>query len=144
MREGLYWLGKKQLILPLFILLCVVMFILPFYSADGYSIIRHTTSQLGAQLTPNAWVMNLMFMAMGLACILEGWLHLKGFWFHKVVISVFGIGLMMTAVFHHAPIDEGLAFNVREDMLHSVFATIVGFSFTLFSVSTAFIVTKNK
>lgn len=121
------------------VLLLLFMFVLPFYSVDAYSIIKHTTSQLGAQNTPNAWMMNVTFILVGISCLLEAWLHLGEFWLHKFLLSAFGLGLVLTGIFRHAPIVEGVIFDATADKLHSLFATVVGFSFTFFAISTAFI-----
>lgn len=83
--------------------------------------------------------MNLAFILAGISCILEAWLHLRKYWFHKMLLSIFGLSLMFTGIFNHAPIIEGVIFNSLEDKLHSIFATIVGFSFTVFAISSAFI-----
>jgi len=121
------------------LLILPVMFALPFYSADTYSIIKNTTSHLGAQSTPNAWIMNVAFVLVGISCVLEAWLHLGRFWFQKILLNIFGLSFVFTGIFHHAPIIEGVIFDSLEDILHSIFATIVGFSFTIFAVSSAFI-----
>lgn len=130
---------KIKLLIPVYILMLLVIFILPFYSAKGYSIKANTTSQLGGQNTPNAWVMNLVFLLLGLSCITEGWAHLKKFLFHKIAITIFGFSLILMAFFRHAPIAEGVLFDVKADQLHSLFATITGYSFALFAISSAFI-----
>ncbi len=121
------------------LLLLLVMFVLPFYSVDAYSIVKNTTSHLGAQNAPNAWMMNVTFIIVGISCVLEAWLHLGKFWLHKILLSVFGLGLVLTGIFRHAPIVEGVIFDATADKLHSLFATVVGFSFTFFAISTAFI-----
>lgn len=121
------------------ILLLVVMFVLPFFSVESYSIIKNTTSHLGAQNAPNAWIMNVTFILLGVCCLLEAWLHLGNFWLHKILLSVFGLGLMFTGIFQHAPILADVIFDATQDKLHSIFATIVGFSFTFFAFSSAFI-----
>jgi len=126
--------------LPLaFLFMLAVIFILPFFSAEGYSMVTHTTSQLAAQHAPNAWVMNLTFILLGTTSILDGWKRLKNYWFQKITISIFGFALVLTAFFQHAPIDPNLAFDMQEDHLHSLFASITGFAFTFFAVSCAFI-----
>jgi len=132
-------LAAPRYLLYTFLLLLPVMFILPFYSADSYSIIKNTTSHLGAQNTPNAWIMNMAFVLVGTFCVLEAWLHLREFWFPKILLSIFGLGLVFTGMFQHAPIIEGVIFNSLEDKLHSIFSTIVGFSFTVLAISSAFI-----
>jgi len=121
------------------LLILLVMFVLPFYSVDTYSIIKNTTSHLGAQNAPNAWIMNVTFIIVGISCVLEAWLHFKKFWFHKILLSIFGLGLVFTGIFHHAPIIEGVIFNSSEDKLHSIFASIVGFLFVIYAISSAFI-----
>lgn len=121
------------------ILLFVVMFVLPFFSVESYSIIKNTTSHLGAQNAPNAWIMNVTFILLGVCCLLEAWLHLGKFWLHKILLSVFGLGLVFTGIFQHAPILSYVIFDATQDKLHSIFATIVGFSFTFFAFSSAFI-----
>jgi len=128
-----------SLLFRTYLLFLPVIFILPFYGAEGYSIIKNTTSQLGAQNTPNAWIMNLTFILLGSSVILDGWRFLGNFWFHKIVLIVFGGALIMAAFFRHAPITANTPFDVSEDKLHSVFATITGTSFTLFAISAAFI-----
>ncbi|NLW12236.1 MAG: DUF998 domain-containing protein [Clostridiaceae bacterium] len=55
------------------------------------------------------------------------------------MLSVFGLGLMFTGIFHHAPIIAGITYNSIEDNLHSIFASIVGLSFTVYAISSAFI-----
>lgn len=132
-------LHNLRYILPVYVLLLLVMFILPFYSAEGYLISKNTTSHLGAQNTPNSWIMNITFSLLGLACIVEAWFHLKKLWFQKILLSIFGLALILTAIFQHAPIVEGVPFGELEDNLHSVFASIIGFSFTVFAFSIAFI-----
>lgn len=64
--------------------------------------------------------MNITFIIVGIACVLEAWLYLSKFWFHKILLSTFGLGLVFTGVFHHAPIIEGVTFNSSEDKLHSI------------------------
>jgi hypothetical membrane protein len=120
----------------------LVMFILPFLSVDEYSILRNTTSHLGAQGAPHAWVMNAVFALLGIAAVVDSWPRLSNFWLHKVLILVFGASLFLTAFFQHAPIVGGIAYNAAEDSLHSVLATITGFSFTFLAFSSVFIETS--
>lgn len=135
---------KIRFLLLIYAGLIPVMFILPFYSFEGYSILRHTTSHLGAQTAPNAWIMNLVFFLLGAACILESWILLRRFRINRILLYVFGLGLMGVAIFKHAPVVEGLAYSAFEDSMHSFFATLVGFSYTLFALSATLIERANK
>jgi hypothetical membrane protein len=110
-----------------------------FFSAPGYSIAKHTTSQLAAQQTPNSWIMNLTFILMGLSSIHAGWNHYRKFWLHRVLLLIFGISLCFTAIYSHAPITTNLGFDIQEDSLHSIFASSAGFSFTMLAIATGLI-----
>ncbi|MCA9383388.1 DUF998 domain-containing protein [Candidatus Dojkabacteria bacterium] len=126
-------------LLIVFIVMTLVVFILPFFSAEGYSIITNTTSQLGAQLTRNAWIMNLVFASLAIATVIDVLPVVRKYPLHLALLFCFGISLFMTAIFRHAPIDETLAFNSQHDYLHSIFATITGFSFSFLAIAAAFI-----
>ncbi|ELR69498.1 hypothetical protein C900_05030 [Fulvivirga imtechensis AK7] len=117
-----------------------VIFILPFFSTENYSIWRNTTSHLGAQYAPNAGIMNATFVMLGASSMLAGWNFFRGYGFHQVVLVVFGASLTMTGFFRHAPIDQNEVYNIREDELHSIFASLTGFAFTTLAISIAFIV----
>lgn len=134
--------GQKKrinLILPAYLLLLIVMFVLPYYSAEGYSPLLHTTSHLGAQHSPNAWIMNAVFILLGISCVAEAWLRLKGYWVHKILLSLFGAGLIFVALFRHRPLADAVPYSLFGDSMHSVFASAVGVSFTVFAVSAAFV-----
>lgn len=130
---------RIRFLLIAYLLMIPVIFVLPFYSLESYSILNNTTSHLAAQNTPNAWIMNFVFILLGVATIIEGWKLLNKYWFHKSILTVLGLSLIFTAIFQHAPIELNIPFNIREDELHSLFATICGWSFVTFAVSTAFI-----
>lgn len=135
---------KRNLILPAYFLLLMVMFILPYFSASGYSIISNTTSQLGAQLTPNAWIMNATFCLLGITCIIESVNRLQKYCFQKTLLIIFGVALIFTAFFRHAPLNNNIFYSVYEDEVHSIFSSIVGFSFTFLSFSAIFIEDMKK
>ena len=124
------------------LLLTAVMFVLPCFSYDSYSLLRHTTSQLGAQKTPNAWIMNITFMIIGLSCVIEAWVKLKTLVLHRFVSTLFGISFIFTGFFRHAPIEKGIGYSVLLDRLHSVFASLNGFCFIVLAVSAAFLEQK--
>lgn len=92
------WVFFRLSLLPVaYILMLLIMFILPFYSVDEYSILKNTTSHLGAQGAPYAWLMNVAFALFGIAAIVDGWMRLSKYWLHKVVLTIFGISLVLTA-----------------------------------------------
>ena len=140
--KNLFLEGKY---LPIaYIIMLLVIFILPFFSVEEYSIMRNTTSQLGSQDSPNAWVMNTVFALLGISAMIDGWRYMSGYWLHKLAIIVFGLSLVMVAFFQHAPIIPDASFSVYEDNMHSTFATITGFSFVFLAVSAGFIEASRK
>ena len=76
-----------------YILMLLVIFVLPFYSHENYTILKNTTSHLGAQNTPNSWIMNITFILLGVTSIWTGWRFLGQYWFQKAARMVFGISL---------------------------------------------------
>ena len=101
---------KPRLVLINMIILMVVMFGLPFFSVENYSIISNTTSHLGSQLAPNASIMNITFIIMGTACIIESRQFLKTYWVHQVLLIVFlsVAKHLLFKAFHHPFIGETL------------------------------------
>jgi hypothetical membrane protein len=138
------WNSRRGILPVAYILMLLVMFILPYFSVDEYSILKNTTSHLGAQGAPYAWVMNTVFALLGAATIADGWPRLSNYWLHKAVLVIFGTSLFLTAFFQHAPIVSGVDFSALEDDLHSKLATVTGFSFVFFAISTAFIESTRK
>ncbi|GAH16275.1 unnamed protein product, partial [marine sediment metagenome] len=62
----------------------------PRYTVDGYSAINHVISQLGAQNTPNNFIMVAGFLALGIGIIADG---IR--WFNKPVLPFIAFGLFM-------------------------------------------------
>lgn len=119
-------------------LMVIVMFVLPYFSAESYSILKHTTSQLGAQNTPNSLVMNGTFALLAFVAAYGGRITFKKDIFLLFLILVFSFSMFLTAVFSHAPISSDVQFSQSEDSLHSLFSSLTGFSFIFFAISYAF------
>jgi hypothetical protein len=120
------------------LLLVAVMLLLPLWSFDGYSMLEHTTSHLGAQGSPNAWVMNVTFVIAGVAALLAGWRVPGGHPLPLLLLGIFAISLALTGFYRHEPLVAGIETNDFEDRRHSLFATTTGFGFVAFAVSMAF------
>jgi hypothetical membrane protein len=125
-------------------LLLLVMFILPFNSVPEYSLISNTLSQLGAQNTPNAWIMNFTFVSLGTASIIAGWKYFKGFAFQRLFLILFGISVTLAAFFNHAPLNPFAQFRISEDGWHSYFIFTAGMTFVILTVSSSFILVNRK
>lgn len=111
------------------VLFLLVSFLLPLFSFEGYSWRMHTTSHLGAQGSPHAWIMNLVFVLLGIRAVQVTrvspvpWVRVFGI--------LFGGSLLLTGVFRHAPLAGGVPVDTLQDAMHSVFATATGFAFAL-------------
>lgn len=117
------------------VLFLVVSTFLPFISFEGYSIFSNTTSHLGAQGSPFAWVMNGVFILLGIAAILKT--YPSRISYTRTFGLFFGLSLIMTGIFQHASLTGSVQINQLHDTLHSVFATATGFSFTLLAAGHA-------
>jgi len=71
--------------------------------------------------------------------MLSGWPYLKGYGFHKLALLIFGFSLIGAAIYQHAPIVAVVAFDAKEDWMHSLFSSVTGASFTVFAMSATFI-----
>lgn len=126
----------NKIAIGVYILFLVVSTGLPLFSFDGYSIMSNTTSHLGAQGSPNAWVMNFVFLFLGAMSI---WITLSSkIRFYQLIGMIFGLSLILTGVFRHAPLTDSTQFNLFHDQLHSVFASATGFSFTFLAAGHGF------
>ncbi len=137
MKKSLNKAQKKKVILViLYIFFITISFVLPIFSFEGYSIIRNTTSHLGAQGSPNAWIMNLLFITLGLTS-LRIVLSSKVY-FHQMIGSFFGVSLLLTGLFRHGSLIDPSTSNLLLDQMHSIFATTTGISFVFLSFGHAF------
>ena len=126
---------KTNSLIYIYFIMIIVIIVLPFYSYENYSIISSTTSQLGAQQTTNAWIMNVTFILLGLSTLFETLRKVKNNWISRSLLIIFSIGLIASAFFSHMPIEENITYNTLEDSIHSFFATLVCFMFTLTAFS---------
>lgn len=121
------------------VLVCSLLILFgPLYTTPGYSVIAHTSSDLGAQNTPYNWLMNIGFVALALGVGLDA----RRVWWQAPFISVmfmlFAAAMALTGVFSLRPIDPALPFDDRSHMLHSVCATIVGVCFCVGAIGYGF------
>jgi hypothetical membrane protein len=137
---------KKEILILVaaYALLILVMFILPCYSAPEYSIISNTLSQLGAQNTQNAWIMNFTFVFLGIGSIIAGWRYFEGFAFQRLFLILFGISLTLAAFFNHAPVNTFIQYEISEDGWHSYFIFTNGLTFIILTISSTFIPEKQS
>lgn len=127
---------KDRISLWLYILFLLAAFGLPFFSFGGYSIVKNTTSHLGAQGSPHSWLMNAIFVFLGARAI---WIAFRSaIPYHQIIGGVFGVSLILTGLFQHAPLAGNVPADLLEYRIHSIFASMTGFSFTLLAAGHGF------
>lgn len=95
------------------------------YTEPGYDWIRHSISELAGQNTGNAWVMRLGLLGLGLGA---AWGYLTRRSKYNIFFLVFGVFIVLAALFPHRPFVEGRAYSALIDDVHSVCSTIAGMS----------------
>lgn len=116
-----------------YLLLITVIWVLPFYSSEGYSIIKNSISELGGQNVPKNWIMNLTIALLSLSTIALGTKMLKLKSSLLIVLYFFCFSFLLTGIYKVAAINaEPFSYKYNHDALHSLFSGITGFAFSLF------------
>lgn len=123
--------SREAGIVLLLVLSASALALAPWALPPSYSWIRQTTSEAAAQGLTGAWVARSGFLLFGLAVL---WLAASasrwgrfGSWLH----GAFGVLMLATAAFSHAPWLPEVPSDPFEDLLHSASATLMGFAFAL-------------
>lgn len=111
----------------------------PVLMPAGYSWRRHGISKSAAQGVDGAWMARMAFLLFGLAVI---WLARRRALAWKFAGTslhfTFGICMLAVAAFSTKPWQDDVAYVRSEDMLHTVFASTMGFAFIVGTVSVLF------
>ena len=102
----------------------------PVALPPSYSWVELGLSEAAGQGVAGAWVARTGFVVFGLSVLGIGVLSHRSW--RAVATGLhggFAVGMILVAVFSHAPWEAGVPFVELEDRLHSVFASVVGFSF---------------
>lgn len=104
----------------------------PLVLDDSYSWVEHTTSEAGGQRVQGAWVARTGFLLFGLAVL---WIaHLRSHAWNRPASAmhvIFGSCMAGVAAFSLRSWNETVSYDRTEDMLHSIAATVMGFTFAL-------------
>ena len=125
-------------------LMFTATFILPFFVKQDYSIAGDTISELGAQHSPSAWIVNSLLFILAIASVVAGWRSFSGFLFHRTILVLFGISLMLMALFNHAPVSTEICYINREAGWHTYFASTSVLTFIILAFATALIQDKQS
>jgi hypothetical protein len=116
----------------LLVVSAVALLLAPTQMPDGYSWLRHTTSESAAQGVRGAWLARLGFLIFGLAVIgianqQQGKWTTAVRWLH----GAFGVLMVATAAFSTRSWLPDSPYDPVEDALHSFTATFMGFAFAI-------------
>ncbi|HBC77109.1 MAG TPA: hypothetical protein DEO60_09730 [Bacteroidales bacterium] len=139
---------KKKTKLYLLVIACILMllamFVLPIFIKPGQSIIRNTISDLGAQNSAGAWIINSILVVVAFSSLISVWGCFKGFAFQRVILLFFVISIVLSAFFNSAPVNPSVPCNISEDGWHKYFTGITWIAFTILTFSTAMILKKQN
>lgn len=136
MKTGIFFLtGTCSLML-------IALFILPVWMAPGYSIVRNTISELGAQSLPYSWIINSLLAALAIGTVTAGWRCYEGYVFQRIYLSIFSSSLLLAALFDIIPVGGYLLYINPEEGWHSYIMQTAWLSFIILTFSTALIAEK--
>lgn len=101
----------------------------PLVSPSEFSWVRHSTSEQAGQQVPGAWAMRTGFVFYGLGTMVAAFLDRRSQILVRVALTVFGLGLLGTAIWSNASIMPNVVSDMREDWIHSIASGVVGTAF---------------
>lgn len=118
--------------IPLLLLSATLVVLASWAMPEGYAWRALSISESAAQGQLHGWVARLGFLCFGTGVLLLA-LSLRGRWPRLTYWSclVFAAAMFGAAAFSHSPWQPGAANDPVEDILHSVFATGMGFAFCI-------------
>ncbi len=108
----------------------VALGLAPLAMPESYDWVEYGTSESGAQGVNGAWVARAGFILFGLAVLWLARIRAPVWKPAGTILHLaFGISMFGVAAYSTRSWEEGASFVASEDLLHSVFATIMGFGF---------------
>jgi len=101
----------------------------PLFSPPEFSWIRHSTSEQAGQQMAGAWIMRIGFIGYGAATLTAALINWSTRPFVRAALTLFGLGLLGTAIWSNASILPGVSSDIHEDWMHSVASGVVGTAF---------------
>jgi hypothetical protein len=111
------------------VVILIAMIVGPILSPPEFSWLRHSTSEQAGQHMPGAWIMRVGFVTYGFGTLLAALSDWPPRSMVRGALTLFGLGLIGTAIWSNAPILPTLPADAHEDWLHSVASGIVGTAF---------------
>lgn len=108
----------------------IVILIAHIFAKKEYVWTKNTVSDLGAQQYKRRWIMQAGFFGYG---ILLTWaiLSLSKIIIWDYLIVIYAISIFLTGIFCIKPFFKTKSYSITEDKIHTFFAQLAGYSFTL-------------
>lgn len=106
----------------------LVVLLGPLYTVQKYSFVSNLISELGAQHTPNNFIMISAFIALGGGIAFDG---IKRFRKPILPFILYGLSMALVGIFPHKPIDATINYNALYHDLHGINASIAGTLMTI-------------
>ena len=110
----------------------VALAVAPTAIPDSYSWVEHGISESGAQGVEGAWVTRFGFILYGLGVLAIVRIRARSWGVAGAVChTAFGVSMFAVAAFAAKPWEEDRPYIESEDVLHSIFAGVIGFGFVV-------------
>ncbi len=122
----------SQIALALLIASAVLLAVAPLFMPDSYHWIQHTTSESASQNVDNAWIARLGFALFGVAVGSLVVVRMGAWpWPASAAHAAFALFIVLAGVASSRPWDDAIPFLEREDWVHSLAASTIGFAFAI-------------
>ena len=120
-------LGPFLMAVTYFILIIVVAH---FFAPQNYTFTQNTISELASQGHMYKGIMQTGLIGFGAVLIFGILGYFKCFpkKYFLIFVAVYGVSILLSGIYCTAPIDSTVSYSVQESNLHSLFASIAGFS----------------
>jgi len=131
--------GRAFGILALLVASALAVALAPLLMPPSYSAVSMSISESAAQGVRGAWLARLGFVLEGLAVLWlareagGGWGPMAG-----LLFRLFGVMMFAVALYAHRPFEAGAPADLREDLLHSIAASVMGMAFVVGTLTMAF------
>jgi len=126
-------------ILGLLVASALAVALAPLLMPPSYSAVSMSISESAAQGVRGAWLARLGFVLEGIAVL---WLAREagGGWgpMARLLFRLFGVMMFAVALSAHRPFEAGVPVDLREDLVHSIAASVMGMAFVVGTLTMAF------
>lgn len=112
----------------------VVIIIAHFFAPPEYNWTQNTVSDLAAQGLKYQWIMQVGFVGFGMLLnfgFVQKFIAAQKISYPDLLIMIYGLAILLSGFFSTEPFIKGVSYSVQESSLHSFFATVAGFAFTI-------------